>query len=66
MAITIIGISNAPTVIRSQMAMSPPVCPTILTMITFSKSISFHTYVVHIVDTCCIHMINNQTLYTKI
>ncbi len=65
MAITIMGMRSAPTVIKSQMAISPSVCPTIRITITYIKSISFHTYVEHIVVTLCSHMIINKTLYTK-
>ncbi len=64
--IIIIGISNAPTVIRSQMAISLPFCPTILTIIRYLKNIWYYTYVELVEDTCCFHMIINETLDTKI
>ncbi len=48
MAIIIIGMRRAPTVSKSQMATMPSFCPIILIIITYSKSISFHTYVEHI------------------
>jgi hypothetical protein len=47
------------------MAISAPLSPTILIIITYSKCVLFDTYVEHIEEAFCTHMIINKTLYTK-